>query len=545
MRRSCMLRVLFALLLAWAVAPGAVRANDFLGKTAKQWVDELKDGKTPQARRGAAFALGKLGFAGSPGVPYLVEALADPNAGIRDAAAYALGEIGTALGEASAATWRDAGAGLTKLLTDAEPQVRRSAAFAIGGYGPRAQSAKRALVSAFKDSNPSVRQNAAFAMGKLGTEAASDGVNGLSGLLVDEDAVVRRDAAAALGEIGKPTASSAVRALAECCRRDKDENVRKAALDALVNLAGPEDKASASELTALLTYRDVEVARGAAFALGNIGGREAAGAVPVLRIALRDEDPQVKTLAGAALANIGPDAAPALPELSLAIFDKDPGVRRSAALAFSRIGASAAPAVKTLAQALGSQETESDVRRFSAEALARVGSDVEKVIPNLLGALKDDKDHTVRQRSVWALFQVSDLARAGVVGPLTTVLGETERESLMVRYDAARCLALKMGPGAPEKAVDVLLEMLNDKHIRIYNRTDASVSGGSEGSGGTSKTAPNLGGDARFLAAQALARIGNPKANRPAIIEALKDAAQSPDQRCREESTKALAAIQK
>jgi HEAT repeat protein len=334
-----------------------------------------------------------------------------------------------------------------------------------------------------------------------------------------------------------------VRALADCLKRDGDESVRKAALTALVNLAGPEDKTVASELRGLLGHPELEVSRGAAFALGNIGGPEAAVALPVLRTALRDEDPGVKAQAAAALANLGEHAAPAMPELSVALSDSDPSVRRNSALAFSRIGQQAAPAVETLANVLP-QEPNADVRRFAAEALARVGSAVDKVIPQLLRTLQEDKDHHVRQRTVWALFQVRDLEATGVVGPLTNVLNETDRESLMVRYDAARCLALRLGPRSPDRAVDVLLEMLNDKNIRIYNRTDAKVSGGVEGQGGDTRVNPNLGGDARFLAAQALARIGKPKADRPAIIEALKDAAQSPDQRCRDESTKALAAIQ-
>src|SRR5262249_21294012 len=90
--------------------------------------------------------------------------------------------------------------------------------------------------------------------------------------------------------------------------------------------------------------------------------------------------------------------------------------------------------------------------------------------------------------------------------------------------------------------------MLNDKNIRVYNRTDAKVSGGTEGQSGDSRTAANLGGDARFLAAQALGRIGNPKANRKDVIDSLneyvnflRDVQQkATDARTREDAARAL-----
>ena len=41
-----------------------------------------------------------------------------------------------------------------------------------------------------------------------------------------------------------------------------------------------------------------------------------------------------------------------------------------------------------------------------------MGTAVDKAIPQLLRALQDDKDHHVRQRTVWALFQVRDLEEA-------------------------------------------------------------------------------------------------------------------------------------
>jgi HEAT repeat protein len=572
----------FGVVLVLTSGPSLALAQQFLGKPVGQWVRELS-AESPQTRRGAAFALGKIGAAAAPQLPRLASALKDPDGAVREAAVSAIGEIGQSLvnpylqtakenalrsgdrryraeerlGDEVARAWDQVGGELVHLLNEADPALRQSAAYAVGGFGPGAASAREALEKAFRDADAGVRQNAAWSVGRLGKAAGSEGVRGLSKALGDGDPAVRRNAADALGQIGRPTASSALGALAECCRRDGDAGVRQAAVDALINLASPEDRAATNDLRGLLGHADPVVTRGAALALANIGGREAMPAVPVLRQVLQDEDPAARSLAAAALASIGEFAGQAVPELSAALGDPDEPVRRNVALALGRIGPAARTAIPALARALRSEEPSAEVRRFAAEALARVGQTddpgqfreierllIDQALPHLLRALQKDPDSSVRQRTVWALFLVQEPERVGVAEALTNVLRETSSESALVRYDAARCLATRMGSRAPDKAVDVLLEMLNDRQIRIYHRTDAQVSGGGEGQTGGSRLAANLGGDARYLAAQALAHIGAPKANRPAILDALRDAQKSTDPLCREEAGKALAVIQ-
>ena len=78
---------------------------------------------------------------------------------------------------------------------------------------------------------------------------------------------------------------------------------------------------------------------------------------------------------------------------------------------------------------------------------------------------------------------------------------------------------------APEKTADVLLEMLKNKTLLVYNRTDAKVEGAdNEVSRGKVNVAENLGGDARYMAAVALGLLGDKAKNRPDVIEALKKA---------------------
>jgi HEAT repeat protein len=536
----------------------STRDEKFLGKDAYYWIDQLKS-PSARERRAGAFALGKLGTTSyvSSGVPALVKHISDQENGaeVRDAAAYALGEIGLSLrqfrqGEDAWAAVKDSL--LQALREDKDARVRRSAAYAIGGFGKTAASARVSLRKALEDTSPGVRQNAAWALGQLGTEEAVDTLQALSKTFSDSDAQVRRDAAAAVGEIGRVRGPNdeqlpnpAIVPLLQMFRKEKDATIRKVAIDALVNAVSARDKGVAGELTRLLQDKDPDIVRGAALALGNIGGEEANQAISALRDALKKGDVVARVQSSAALANIGDGAATIVDDLIAALDDKEPLVRRNVALALRNIGEKASPAVQALARHIHPKEDHEEVRAYSAEALAQMKADhLRMVIPDLLKAIKDDKKASVRQRCVWALFNLGDLRAAGVVEPLSALLDETEDEQVLVRYDAARCLALRLEGKAPPKAVDVLLSMLNDKRLRIYEGSGADVTGSSvEGAKGGATVAQNLGGDARFLAAEALARIG-PKAKRPDVVKALNEATKSNNKKTAAEAKKALDAIE-
>jgi HEAT repeat protein len=541
------------------------RAQDgrFLGKDPYHWIDQLKS-KSPTARRAAAFALGKLGTAAyytRQGVKPLVECLGEreSDAEVRDAAAYSLGEIGMSLRKyprEGATAWDAAGGALMQALArDKDARVRRSAACGIGGFGKAAVAARDRLRTALKDDSPGVRQNAAWALGQLGKEDAEETLQALTQVFADADPQVRRDAAAAVGEIGRlrdaggqAFANPAVAPLLQMFHKEKDDTIRKVALDALVNAVTKLDKDAANDLRGLLADKDPEIVRGAALALGNIGGPAADEAVGELREALAKGDLLTRIQASAALANVGQGAAPAVRDLIVALDDKEPEIRRNAALALSHIGPQAASAVPALARRLRPDETNEQVRTYSAEAIAEIakgdGDAIVEAVPDLLKAVRNDKTSTVRQRCIWALFQVRDLEALGVVEPLIAVLNEKDDEQVLVRYDAARCLGIRLRGKAPEKAVDVLVQMLNDKRLRTYEGSAADVTGsGVEGVKGGAKVAMTLGGDARFLAAEALARIGR-KADRPDVIKLLNEAANSRDAETLKAAQEALKAIQ-
>lgn len=517
--------LLAAVLLLGAVLP-ARAGTDFLGKSAARWEKELADPK-PEVRRGAAFALGKCGAASA--VPALVRALDDADAAVRDTAAYALGEI-AAERKDRALLWRDAGGALRKVLAgDKDAKARRSAACAVGHFGPDAAEARAELEQALDDKEAPVRQNAAWALGRLKDKAGASGVDRLARALRDDDAVVRRDAAAALGEVGRPTATPALRALVECVGHEKEAGVRSVAVGSLVALVGPGDKQVAPELRELLKEEDREVRRGAAMALANVGGADAKAAVPVLLDALRDDDATARELAAAALGHAGEAAAEAVPALGKALSDRSPLVRRNAALALARVGLKAGEVVRALARALDAKEPP-DVRLYAAEALGRVDNAVNEVVPELLAVLKDDRDPAVRQRVVMALAYVRpDFEKSGTAKQLEKVLDEAARDSLLVRYDAARVLGHVMQDKAPPKAVEVLVDMLNNPNLHEYKGTDPTLKKGDESVKGGTGVKENLGGDARHMAAKALAEIAR-AGKRKDALDALKTAAESKDE---------------
>jgi HEAT repeat protein len=104
-------------------------------------------------------------------------------------------------------------------LKSEKPQERASAARILGEIGRAAHADKL------------VRQNAARALGQIGP-AAKPAVGALIKALKDADWQVRQMAAVALGQIGDPAAKAAL----EAARKDKNDQVERAARSALKEL---------------------------------------------------------------------------------------------------------------------------------------------------------------------------------------------------------------------------------------------------------------------------------------------------------------------
>lgn len=97
-------------------------------------------------------------------------------------------------------------ADLARLLGDADAQIRRGAALAIGRVG--LADGVPPLVDALADPESDVRQMAAFALGLIGDRSAGQALSGA--LAADPDPIVRGRAAEALGRLGDPAAAPAI-----------------------------------------------------------------------------------------------------------------------------------------------------------------------------------------------------------------------------------------------------------------------------------------------------------------------------------------------
>lgn len=527
-RRHCTLGLLAAIWLS--ISTGAM-GQSFLGKNARDWERQLKDGKDDKARRSAAFALGKLGSSAFAAVGSLKSTLRDDkSASVREAAAMALGDI--ARGALKAADDPEIVARLEQALEkDGDPLVRRSAALSLGKLGPDAKSALAALEKAVEDTNAAVRQNAAWALGRIGASS----VAGLRKALKDDDLLVKRDAAGSLGKLEPEDARGALDELVACCTLGNSD-VRIAALSVLNKIVTSEDSKVAAAIRPALDDKDLEVRQNAALTLANIGGEAAAPALPILLDALRDGDQELKQQAAAAIGNLGDAAATAVPHLIKALAAADKELQRHAALALGGVGEKAEDAIPALVKLLSSAAEFAEARVEAAVALSKIGprKAAEDAVPGLLRILEDPaSDAKVRERLMWALrvhkLNLSNFP--GVFPAFTKVLHEPKQDkNRMLRYDCAYMLGVLQSAEAPDKALDVLLEYLKDDSILVYKGKAVKAGGtGIEVKGSKAAVKEEGYGDGRVMAIQALGRIGADRVvRRNDIVQQLRAIAANP-----------------
>ncbi|HYT89526.1 MAG TPA: HEAT repeat domain-containing protein [Gemmataceae bacterium] len=507
MTRWALPAVVAASLLSFA--PERTRGQEFLGKSVELWQENLAPTKSAAERRSAAFALGKLGKAAVNALAALAQRLDDPDAGVRETAAFAIGEI--------CAHARVSSPQLLTLLSkrlkeDPEPMVRRSAAVALGSIGKAEPAVLASLDAAIKDNDPTVRQNVAWALGRMGSKA----IGSLRRALKDGDSLVRRDAALALGRLSEDTAAEAIPELLACCAT-KDIEERKAVYAALVRLVGPEEPEARGPLLKGLKDREIEIRRNAALALANIGGPEAEPALPVLIVAWKEGDLNLRRQAILAIGAIGPTAKNALPVLRAALRDPDEEIRHNAAVSCIGLKSAAEPAVPDLAALLTNKGEADRVRAQAAVALARIGfvPGLVKAMPVVLQLVANpDEKRLVRERALWSvrvyLNNVED--RSPIWKVFTGILKQPKTaDTKMLHYDVAYLLGMFQAKDAPEVALDVLLEFLQDADIKIYEPGSRVVIVGIR----QSRSA-----DGRVMAVDALQRIGAERVARRADIVA-------------------------
>jgi HEAT repeat protein len=267
-----------------------------------------------------------------------------------------------------------------------------------------------------------------------------------------------------------------------------------------------------------------------------------------LRKALKNGTPAVRELAAGRLANLGRKAEPALNDLAVTLTNakNTTKVRTIAAFAIAKIGANAKPVVPALVKTLERSQP-LEIRQAAAEALAKITYPANKeAIPDMLDVIENDKDSNVRIWCVWSLMWMTkpEFKEFGADALLTKVLNERDNNMVHVRYTAARTLAHVLRDEAPDRTVEVLLEMLTNRDYKAYDRTDVKVERMSNGPGDHNvNVAPSMAVDSRFYAADALRQLGKKVSGRKDVVDALKAATKDANSQLRQSATAALKSL--
>ena len=145
-----MSRFVLAAVAVGLVLGGSVRADNKENiEAAKNAIATLGKTKDVKERAAAIAKLGNVAAAGQfeavkPGIPKVVEGLDDKDAGVRAAAATAVGQIGP--DDTDTVVTK-----LAELLKDKDDKVKENAVKALGSFGEKASSAKKALQDAKKE----------------------------------------------------------------------------------------------------------------------------------------------------------------------------------------------------------------------------------------------------------------------------------------------------------------------------------------------------------------------------------------------------------
>jgi HEAT repeat protein len=185
--------------------------------------DEANGDKNQSGKEAGVYAasvLADLGPKAKAAAPQLLAALKNPE--IRSTAAYTLGQIGVNSSEAVAAL-------IDQLKNAPHTEARRSAAGALGAFGPAAKAAIPELHAALKAGEKGGWWVAADALAKIG---GAEVVPILIEALANPDGDIRLTSMRGLGNLGV-VARNARPALDKASKNDPRENNRAAAAEAL------------------------------------------------------------------------------------------------------------------------------------------------------------------------------------------------------------------------------------------------------------------------------------------------------------------------
>jgi HEAT repeat protein len=344
------------------------------------------------------------------------------------------------------------------------------------------------LVGKLRVGGESQRIAAAATLGQVVGPGSVDAARALIEALGDRDPLIRARSARSLARVLtlNPGATSSVaeasaKALKEALN-DREPKVGTAAALGL-GLLGLEPPGTFEALLGGLRHGDLSLRAEASAALSARLVRDAE-APRRLVLLLGDPDPDVRELTRSTLSRSDREGS-AIPLLATALRIGSPSARTAAATSLGRL-AERSPAARDLLQAVLRTDTDSTVRKASAESLAAYAE--EAPARAALRAATEDSDARVRA-SAWASLAAGHRAsRAEALTELKAALAtDTTRRNLAVlafrpgttRAEALARLksALAANPQVPSPAIDVksdpahavarLIETLRDSRPRV------------------------------------------------------------------------------
>lgn len=374
-----------------------------IGPAAKPVVPVLiafvREADDESVRHRAVLALGYIGIEDKTTVSMLVDIMKTKNGGASCNTVSALRFIG-----------RPAVPALIETLSHSDPDLRSSAAFALGEMGREADDAVPALIQALKDEDEDVRQEVESSLQGI----ASDGVSSwsLPSCLsaVKRDKVLREIASAIMRSRGKNLTAG----IEEALIKEALSQLPKA-IDGLNSPEGEEREQAADILREMGAY--------------------AKAALPALRSHLDDEDVYVRLGTAATLLAIDGDERAALAILSDALKHPDEEVRREAARRLGNAGVTAKAALPALREAFHDHVPR--VRIAVVRALAQIDHDDQTVVTLLTSLLDEHAPRLQQRQAVEILGSLGSRAKAALpVLKRFRVVEEFDR----VPHEAARAL---------------------------------------------------------------------------------------------------------
>lgn len=300
-----------------------------------------------------------FGRIGAPAIPTLIEEL---RTGLLPEDSFGFHGPQSAL----SAIGEPAGSELLSVISDGNPNARRTAMRSLAGIKPSSSKTRAAMRKLLTSDDPVLRASAVEILGDA--EIENDAL--ITALLDDPDRMVQARAAQAIGKMGPRGASSA---------------------HGLIRLLSLPH----SGQTAGLQWAAID-------ALGRVRAQSAVE--PLRRILMSDLDSNSRNCAARALGRIGEAAKPSVPDLIKSLGDGS--VRQVCIVALGRLGPAAKEAVPRLMKLLKQRERSNchqgtmlskgrmspfNCGYYATIALGKMGVFAAPAVPSLVSALEKDK----------------------------------------------------------------------------------------------------------------------------------------------------------